>query len=110
MDESVLKQAREEINEIDHEMAKLFVRRMQAAKKIAKYKHANNFPILDQIREQEIIKKNTELIDDKQLREFYSKFFDITLSLSKHYQVYITKKIRMLEELGIKEENIDGLL
>ena len=37
----LLDEARSEINEVDAEMAKLFVRRMRAVEKVAEYKYAH---------------------------------------------------------------------
>ena len=52
-----LQKAREIINEIDAEMARLFEKRMRAAEMVAQYKKENGLPILDAGREDEIIKK-----------------------------------------------------
>ena len=43
--------AREEINRIDREMAKLFCERMEAVKSVAEYKKERGLPILDSTRE-----------------------------------------------------------
>ena len=50
--ETALDKARRIINEVDAEMAKLFVRRMQAAKLVAEYKAANGLRIYDAAREE----------------------------------------------------------
>ena len=55
-----LENAREEINEIDREMAKLFEKRMTAAREVAKYKKEHALPITDALREEQLIKKNSE--------------------------------------------------
>lgn len=48
-----LKDLREEIDKIDDELVKLFVRRMETAAQIAAYKKERNLPILIPAREQE---------------------------------------------------------
>ena len=48
-----LEKARQEINEVDKEMAKLFTLRMETVKKIAEYKMENGKPIFDAKREEE---------------------------------------------------------
>lgn len=50
-----LAEIREEINEIDRELIALFKRRMDCAKDVGVYKKANNIPILNQERENEIL-------------------------------------------------------
>ena len=48
-----LKDLRNEIDKIDDELVKLFVRRMETAAQIAAYKKEHNLPILVPAREQE---------------------------------------------------------
>ena len=55
MDKNELALARQEINEVDEEMAKLFVRRMNAVSRVAAYKIAHGLPIYDEARENEVI-------------------------------------------------------
>jgi chorismate mutase/prephenate dehydratase len=50
-----LNEIRLEINEIDNKLIELFKRRMECAKDVANYKKANNIPILNTQREQEIL-------------------------------------------------------
>lgn len=93
MDE--LKKAREEINEVDKEMAELFVKRMRAVEQIAKYKKENGLKIFDPQREEEVIKRNSELIDDPTLREYYVSFLREAMSVSRLYQRRLTEKMRV---------------
>lgn len=84
-----LDEARKEINRIDAEMAKLFEKRMGAAKVIAEYKKERGLPILDEQREREIIKKNSMLISDEELKEYYASFLKGTMATSRAYQARI---------------------
>ena len=81
-----LEWARETINKTDSEMAKLFVERMRAAEVIANYKKELGLPILDQAREDEVIRRNSELIEDAELRSYYVNFIKNTMSVSRQYQ------------------------
>ncbi len=92
---SKLKEARAEINIIDKEMAKLFERRMRAARIIAEYKKENGLPILDPARETEIITKNSELIDDTELREYYITYLKNNMEVSRSYQSRILNGMRV---------------
>ena len=60
---SALAAAREEINNTDREMARLFEKRMAAAEKIAAYKKQNGLPIEDKTREALLIEKNEKYIE-----------------------------------------------
>ena len=69
-----LDDAREIINEIDEKMIELFIRRMAAVSMVAEYKIENNIPVLDSIREDEIINKNIEKLSNKVLEKYYLTF------------------------------------
>ena len=90
-----LLKARKEINEIDKEMAALFVRRMAAVRDVAEYKAENNLPIYDKKREAEVIEANSRLVENDELREYYKKFLRSNMELSKAYQR------RILENDGV---------
>lgn len=81
-----LEDARIKINKIDEQMASLFVQRMAASKLIAEYKQENNLPIFDKKREEEIILKNQKLIKNEELVEYYVKYIQSLMDISKQYQ------------------------
>ena len=81
-----LELARKTINELDAKMASLFEERMHAAELVAKYKSEHGLSILDASREREIIEKNSLLIEDEVIREYYIRFLKDTMSLSRDYQ------------------------
>ncbi len=84
--ENKLEKARKIINSVDAEMAELFVKRMQAAEMIADYKKERGLSVLDQKREEEVIAKNSLMIEDETLREFYINFLKDTMAVSRSYQ------------------------
>ena len=83
---SELDDIRYKINKIDKEMAKLFEERMNLSKEVADYKIKHAIPILDKNRENEVIKNNSELINDETIKEYYISFMKETMDLSKKYQ------------------------
>ena len=90
----LLEQARGIINEVDGEMAKLFVRRMEAAAMVADYKKQNGLPILDEARETEIVRRNAEQVEDEALREYYVNFIRGNMAISRSYQARILQGMR----------------
>lgn len=50
-----LNEIRKEINEIDEQLVKLFVQRMDCAKDVGEYKKANGIAVLNEQREKEIL-------------------------------------------------------
>ena len=87
-----LEKARLIINEVDKKMIELFKERMEAAKLVADYKKENNLPILDKAREEALINKNLEVLNNPELREYYLTFFQGMLKASKDYQTDLNKK------------------
>ncbi|MBO7740700.1 MAG: chorismate mutase, partial [Clostridia bacterium] len=81
-----LLEARETIDRIDKEMAKLFTERMKAVSDVAAYKKEKGLCVLDSSREEEVIAKNTARIEDGALRSYYTLFLKNTMTLSKEYQ------------------------
>ena len=77
--------ARSKINEIDKEMAELFVKRMAAVREVAEYKREQGMPIFDAAREEELICRNAELVG-ADMREYYVDFLKNNMAVSKRYQ------------------------
>jgi len=80
-----LKDIRKEINAIDTEMTRLFVRRMKAADAVAETKRVSGSPVLDPAREREILAEvsrsvGSDLADEARL------LFKTLLSLSRGQQ------------------------
>ena len=92
---SELDDCRVEINKIDKEMAKLFEERMTVSKKIAEYKLSHALPILDENREREVIEKNSNLVENEIIREYYINFLKNNMELSKQYQSRVLKGIKV---------------
>ncbi len=84
MDE--LQKAREQIDRIDREMARLFAERMAAVAEVAAYKQAHGLPVLDAKREEAVIAKNSARVEDEALKPFYVEFLRDTMKTSRHYQ------------------------
>ena len=89
---SKLDDARIIINECDKEMITLFKKRMSATKMVAEYKASNNLPILDLKRENELIKRNTQFLNDQELEGYYITFLEGMLKASKDYQEELIKE------------------
>ena len=87
-----LNNARETINEIDKEMIELFKKRMKAVEDVVAYKIENNLPVLDSKREDSLIEKNLNILNDKSLEKYYLTFIRGVLESSKDYQKDIIKK------------------
>lgn len=84
--------ARENINRIDREIAKLFEERMREVEEVIAYKLENNLEILDSGREKEVIDRNSKLLKNENLKKYYIDFLENMMRISKDYQKDILMK------------------
>ena len=99
---SKLEDARRIINEVDAQMAELFVRRMRAAELVYEHKKEYGLPILDQERETAVIAKNSALIEDPVLKGYYIDYLKHLMSVSRAYQY------RMQNGLNVAYSGVEG--
>ncbi len=97
-----LEKAREIINEVDREMAKLFERRMDAVKMVAAYKKKTGMPVTDPAREEEVIAKNARLLENSQYKSYFVNFIRENMELSKKFQH------RLLEGMKVAYSGVEG--
>ncbi len=90
-----LEEARRIINEVDDEMARLFVRRMEAAAMVAEYKKEHGLPILDAAREEQVIRRGAERVEDGELRAYYVNFIQNNMAVSRAYQHRLMEGMRV---------------
>ena len=83
---SKLEEARKIINDVDAQMAELFVKRMRAAEMVYAHKKEFGLPILDQKREDAVIANNSAYIEDDGLKGYYMDYLKNLMSLSRAYQ------------------------
>ncbi len=97
-----LEEARNIINEVDSQMAELFEKRMRAAEMVYEYKKEFGLPILDEKREDAVIERNSALVEDSVLKEYYIDYLKHMMSLSRAYQY------RMQSGLKVAYSGVEG--
>ena len=97
-----LEEARQIINEVDAQMAELFAKRMRAAEVVYEYKKEFGLPILDQKREDQVIEKNSALIEDEAIKGYYVDYLKHLMSVSRAYQY------RMQRGLKVAYSGVEG--
>ncbi|MBR5868064.1 MAG: chorismate mutase [Clostridia bacterium] len=90
-----LEQARNIIREADKEMAALFEKRMHAARMVAEYKIEHGLPVYDAAQEAKVIARNTALIEDEFLKDFYVEYIQNTMAVSRSMQHRIMEGMRV---------------
>ena len=98
----LLQEARKIINDVDAQMADLFVQRMRAAEMVAQYKKEHAMPILDAAREEIVIRNGSARVEDELLREYYIDFMRDTMAVSRRYQQ------RLLQGMKVAYSGTEG--
>lgn len=80
-----IKELRQQINEIDSQITALFNKRMGVSLEVAKYKIANNMPVLDKARERELLERVAG-ISEPELANYTRLLYSDIMSLSRSYQ------------------------
>lgn len=81
-----LDELRIEIDEIDRQIVELFESRMETVSKVSEYKVKNNLPVLNSLRETEVIEKNTKYLRNEELSPYLKEFYISLMDISKAYQ------------------------
>ena len=97
-----LEEARKIINEVDAQMAELFLKRMRAAEMVYEHKKEYGLPILDQKREELVIARNSALIDDEVIKGYYMDYLKNLMAISRAYQY------RMQNGLKVAYSGVEG--
>jgi len=97
-----LEEARRIINEVDSQMAELFVKRMRAAEMVYEHKKEFGLPIYDQKREEAVIEKNAALVEDETLKGYYIDYLKNVMQVSRAYQH------RMQSGLKVAYSGVEG--
>ncbi len=97
-----LEKARQIINEVDCEMAKLFEKRMDAVSRVAEYKKQTGMQVTDSAREAEVMRRNSDLIDNYEYKSYFVNFMRGGMEISKNFQR------RILEGMKVAYSGVDG--
>jgi chorismate mutase/prephenate dehydratase len=99
---SKLDEARKIIDEVDTQMAELFIKRMRAAELVYAHKKEHGLPILDPAREETVIQNGAARVEDEVLKGYYMDFQKSLMSISRAYQY------RMQSGLKVAYSGVEG--
>lgn len=89
-----LDQLRQEIDAVDRDMVRLLEQRMALVSQVADYKFKHQLPVLNQVREQELLEKIAGYVVDN---SYESSILAIFKDVMKHSKVYQEERLRKLE-------------
>ena len=81
-----LEEIRKKIDAVDAQIAPLFEQRMELVREVTAYKTAHGLATCDPSREDEILRRGAERVQDRDIREYYVGFQKEVLSLSRDWQ------------------------
>lgn len=90
-----LEEYRNEIDSLDRELTRLFEKRMNVVLKVAQYKKENKLPVLQNGREDQVLQKAVDNLQNKEYSEAVVKFLNYTMEISRGLQ---NKLIQSYEE------------
>lgn len=101
-----LEDYRREIDSIDKELIALFEKRMNVAIKVGEYKKERNLPIFNAKREEEVIEKNINLLNNKEYSEITRSYFEKIMELSRSLQADLMEKHKNNLNVNTIEDNV----
>ncbi|MGG7142835.1 prephenate dehydratase [Clostridium nigeriense] len=101
-----LEDYRREIDFIDRKLISLFEKRMDVAIKVGEYKKERNLPIFNGKREEEVIEKNINLLNNKDYSDITRSFFEKVMELSRSLQANLMEKNKEVTNCVIGEKKI----
>ena len=81
-----LDEYRIEIDEIDRELVQLFEKRMETVLKVANYKKENGMEVLQSSREEVVLQKAVDNLNDKKYENDIREVFELLMRLSRESQ------------------------
>ena len=81
-----LDEYRVEIDEIDREIVQLFEKRMETVLKVASYKKENGMEVLQSGREEVVLQKAVDNLNDKKYENDIREVFELLMRLSRESQ------------------------
>lgn len=101
-----LEDYRREIDSIDKELIALFEKRMNVAIKVGEYKKERSLPIFNAKREEEVIEKNINLLNNKEYSEITRSYFEKIMELSRSLQADLMEKHKNNLNVNTIEDNV----
>ncbi|MHC1684866.1 MAG: prephenate dehydratase [Clostridiaceae bacterium] len=99
---------RKEIDEIDSTLLKLLQRRMEVVKGVGEYKKANNLPIFNENREQQVIDKIVAKLNNPIIENEMVELFNTIMKVSRDYQDKIIRGENNIGNNEPVEEKLKG--
>ena len=89
---SELDSMRDAIDEIDRQIVQLFERRMNVTEQVGRFKQANHMPVLDNLRQKEVLASKAALLRDPDYRADVTMLYETIMGISRRQQRKIVRE------------------
>ena len=89
---SKLDQYRGAIDEIDSQIVHLFERRMNVTEQVGRFKQENHMPVLDNLRQKEVLESKAALLRDPALKADVTMLYETIMGISRRQQRKIVRE------------------
>ena len=89
---SKLDQYRGAIDEIDSQIVHLFERRMNVTEQVGRFKQENHMPVLDNLRQKEVLESKAALLRDPVLKADVTMLYETIMGISRRQQRKIVRE------------------
>ena len=96
-----LEELRKQIDEIDNQLVKLYVKRMDVVRLIAAAKADNNVALVNCARESAIVERLSKDVSDS-MKPYIKELYETIFHTSKAYQVSLINKSSFVADSGEK--------
>ena len=87
-----LQSIRQELDQLDSELVRLFERRMVLSREVAAYKMAHDLPVLDDSREKQVLATRAAMLTDAHWEAAVRALYERIMSLSRAEQESMLKE------------------
>lgn len=81
-----LTEARAELDAVDREIVRLFEKRMEISRDVARYKIANGLPVLDRSREEQVLSSRAAMLTDPYWESSVRALYEGIMAISRAEQ------------------------
>lgn len=104
---ATLEDYRAEIDKIDKELTRLFEKRMDQVIKVAQYKKEHNMEIFQKGREDVVIQKGIDNLQNKDYSEEITRFLNAAMEISRDAQKRKILSSKVLDDINVAIKEID---
>jgi len=87
-----LTEARAELDAVDSQIVKLFEKRMEISRDVARYKIANGLPVLDRSREEQVLDSRCAMLSDPYWQPSVRRLYETVMAISRAEQEQLLKR------------------